>query len=66
MVAKLTGKLSMDRRNRITVPVREENLDGQLFFKACGFEAIECVSIEGIAGYKFCYRLRNEVFRIAE
>ena len=67
MVRKLTGKLSMDRRNRVAANVREENLDGQLFFRAMGFEAVaEPVVIDGVAGYHFVYRLRNEVFRIAE
>jgi ribosomal-protein-alanine N-acetyltransferase len=67
MVAKLTGKLQMDRRNRITFAVREDNLDGQLFLSACGFQAIgETIEVDGVSGYRFVYRLRNEVFRIAE
>lgn len=40
MVQKLSSKLSADRRNRITLKVRETNLDAQLFFKAMGFRAI--------------------------
>lgn len=40
MVAKLTGKLSYERRNRIMLEVRETNLAGQLFFRSCGFKAI--------------------------
>ncbi|MEM1225858.1 MAG: ribosomal protein S18-alanine N-acetyltransferase [Planctomycetota bacterium] len=40
MVAKLARKLSLDRRNRIMLEVRESNLYAQLFFKACGFRAI--------------------------
>lgn len=40
MVEKLVSKLSMDRRNRIMLEVRETNLDAQLFFKQLGFRAI--------------------------
>ncbi len=40
MVEKLSSKLSQDRRNRITLEVRETNLDAQLFFKHHGFRAI--------------------------
>ncbi len=40
MLAKLAGKLSLDRRNRIMLEVRETNLDAQLFFKQLGFRAI--------------------------
>ena len=40
MVAKLVGKLSAQRRNRITLEVRETNLPAQLFFRQCGFRAV--------------------------
>lgn len=40
MMSNLTGKLSENRRVRITTEVRERNLDAQLFFKAQGFSAI--------------------------
>jgi ribosomal-protein-alanine N-acetyltransferase len=40
MVEKLSSKLSQDRRNRITLEVRETNLGAQLFFKQLGFRAI--------------------------
>jgi ribosomal-protein-alanine N-acetyltransferase len=40
LVAKLTGKLSLERRNRIMLEVRETNLDALLFFKSQGFKAI--------------------------
>ena len=43
MVDKLISKLSMDRRNRILLEVRETNLDAQLFFKSLGFRAISVV-----------------------
>ncbi len=39
MVAKLVSKLSYDRRTRITLEVRETNLDAQLFFRNQGFRA---------------------------
>ena len=40
MVGKLIGKLSSQRRTRITLEVRETNLDAQLFFKESGFRAV--------------------------
>lgn len=40
MIEKLISKLSMERRNRIMLEVRDSNLDAQLFFKAMGFKAI--------------------------
>jgi ribosomal-protein-alanine N-acetyltransferase len=40
MIAKLVGKLSAQRRNRIMLEVRETNLDAQLFFRSSRFRAI--------------------------
>ncbi|MCE5304056.1 MAG: ribosomal protein S18-alanine N-acetyltransferase [Planctomycetaceae bacterium] len=40
MVAKLTAKLSMQRRSRIVLEVRETNLGAQLFFRENGFRAV--------------------------
>ena len=40
MLAKLVGKLSTQRRNRIMLEVRETNLDAQLFFRSNGFRAV--------------------------
>lgn len=40
MIAKLLGKLSHERRNRIMLEIRETNLEAQLFFKDIGFKAI--------------------------
>jgi ribosomal-protein-alanine N-acetyltransferase len=40
MIEKLVGKLSSQRRTRITLEVRETNLPAQLFFKAAGFRAV--------------------------
>lgn len=39
MVEKLKSKLSPNRRNRITLEVRESNVEAQLFFRAAGFLA---------------------------
>jgi ribosomal-protein-alanine N-acetyltransferase len=40
MIAKLAGKLSFERRDRIMVEVRETNVPGQLFFRDRGFRAV--------------------------
>lgn len=40
MTNKLIGKLTRPGRSRITFPVRERNLEAQLFFRALGFRAI--------------------------
>ncbi len=40
MVAKLIGKLSSQRRNRVVLEVRETNLPAQLFFRESGFRAV--------------------------
>jgi [ribosomal protein S18]-alanine N-acetyltransferase len=40
MVAKLTAKLSSQRRSRIVLEVRETNLAAQLFFRENGFRAV--------------------------
>ncbi len=40
MLAKLTAKLSLHRRTRILLEVRETNLAAQLFFRHQGFRAV--------------------------
>jgi ribosomal-protein-alanine N-acetyltransferase len=40
MIAKLTSKLSAQRRTRIVLEVRETNLSAQLFFRANNFRAV--------------------------
>lgn len=40
MIAKLTAKLSSQRRSRIILEVRETNLAAQLFFRENGFRAV--------------------------
>jgi ribosomal-protein-alanine N-acetyltransferase len=39
MIEKLVSKLTHQRRSRITLEVRETNLDAQLFFRELGFRA---------------------------
>ena len=39
LVQKLINKLSLQKRNRITLEVRETNLPAQLFFRSLGFRA---------------------------
>lgn len=41
MAAKLIGKLSSQRRTKISLHVRESNLTAQLFFRSLGFKAME-------------------------
>ena len=40
MIAKLIAKLSLQRRNRVLLEVRETNLAAQLFFRKQGFRAV--------------------------
>ena len=40
MIHKLIGKLSAQRRTRVTLEVRETNLSAQVFFRAQGFRAV--------------------------
>src|SRR3990167_2335149 len=40
MVKTLVGKLSPQKRKRITVEIRETHLPAQLFFRQCGFRVI--------------------------
>ncbi len=40
MIDKLQGKLSLDRRSRVVLEVRETNLAAQLFFRTRGFRAV--------------------------
>jgi ribosomal-protein-alanine N-acetyltransferase len=42
MIEKLKSKLAYERRNKISLELRERNLDGQLFFRQAGFK---CTSI---------------------
>jgi ribosomal-protein-alanine N-acetyltransferase len=42
MIEKLKSKLAYERRSKISLELRERNLDGQLFFRQAGFK---CTSI---------------------
>ena len=41
MISKLVGKLSSHRRTKITLAVRESNLNAQVFFRAQDFKALK-------------------------
>ena len=63
MVEKLAGKLSPTRRVRLQLVVNENNLDAQLFFKACGCRALRVIpeafqASDGslVSGYLMQYR----------
>jgi len=43
MITQLIGKLSPQRRTRITLVVCERNLSAQLFFRSLGFRAVSVV-----------------------
>ena len=43
MVEKLKGKLTLQRRKKLVLNVRETNLDAQLFFQNQGFRAVEVI-----------------------
>ena len=43
MMEKLLGKLSSERRTRVSFEVRETNLDGLLFLRAMGFRAVSVI-----------------------
>jgi [ribosomal protein S18]-alanine N-acetyltransferase len=65
MVAKLVGKLSNQRRNKISLYVRETNLRAQLFFKVLGFRAMEVIrehyADSGEDAYSMQYHLDESV-----
>jgi len=64
MVAKLISKLSSHRRTRITLEVRETNLDAQLFFREQGFRAQRVLRSfyddSGEDAYLLQYRLADD------
>jgi len=63
MMDKLITRLSYQRRNRITLKVRETNLSAQLFFSRMGFRAVAV--LKGFYGdsdedaYRMLYRYRS-------
>lgn len=63
MVAKLLDKLCREKRNKITLKVRDTNLGGQNFYKALGFKAVSVLygaySDSDDAAYLFEYNLEE-------
>jgi [ribosomal protein S18]-alanine N-acetyltransferase len=72
MMEKLAGKLSIERRNRIMLEVRETNLEAQLFFKTFGFKAISVLrdfyedTVEDAYLMQFRYRPSAEELEMDE
>lgn len=70
MIGKLTSKLSCERRNLIMLHINEENLRGQMFFRASGFKAIgTCRNfyVQPVRdAYAMEYRYVPDVHEIAE
>jgi [ribosomal protein S18]-alanine N-acetyltransferase len=65
MVAKLISKLSSHRRTRITLEVRETNLNAQLFFRSQEFKALRVLRTfyedSGEDAYLLQYKLIDDV-----
>lgn len=63
IIEKLIGKLSRNRRYRLTLNCRETNLGACHFYRACGFKALgirrEFYADTGEDAYAFEYRLPN-------
>ena len=64
MISKLIGKLSSHRRTKITLAVRETNLNAQLFFRAQDFRAMKVLrnyyEDSGEDAYLLQYRLADD------
>jgi ribosomal-protein-alanine N-acetyltransferase len=62
MVDRLKAKLSQQKRDSLTVAIREHNLNGQLFFQSCGFlwEATSEGFYSGEDAYHMRYGIGNE------
>ena len=67
MVAKLVTKLSDQRRKRIEIEVRESNLDAQLFFRSCGFSAVDVLrdyyEEQNEDAYEMWYRVETRTLK---
>ena len=65
MISILFDKLSLNRFNRITLEVRESNLDAQLFFRENGFLAIDALKdrydVTGEDSYVMEHRIQKSV-----
>jgi [ribosomal protein S18]-alanine N-acetyltransferase len=66
MVAKLINKLSTHRRQKITLAVRERNLDAQVFFRTQDFKATRVLrnyyEDSGEDAFQMEFRLGEEMF----
>lgn len=67
MIAKLVGKLSSQRRNRIALLVRETNVAAQFFYKMMGFRAVEVIrehfADSGEDAYGMLYHLDESILQ---
>ena len=61
MVERLIDKLSQQKRNSITLEVREKNLPAQLFFSAMGFRAVDVLRDYGNADREDAYLMRLSI-----
>ena len=66
MIAKLVGKLSSQRRNRIALHVRETNLAAQLFYRVVGFRAMEVVREHYADSGEDAYSMQLSPRRVAD
>lgn len=70
MIAKLAAKLSVQRRSRIVLEVRETNLAAQIFFRENGFRAVSVLrsyyADTPEDAYLMQYRYRAERQLVAE
>jgi len=70
MVSKLIGKLSSHRRTRVTLAVRETNLNAQLFFRAQDFRAVKVLRSyyedSGEDAFQMQYRIAGDVMEEVE
>ena len=64
MAAKLVSKLASNRRNRITLTVRETNLPAQLFWREQGFKCVRVLrghyDNSGEDAYVMAYKLADD------
>jgi [ribosomal protein S18]-alanine N-acetyltransferase len=65
MVNKLIGKLSSHRRSKVTLAIRERNLEAQLFFRKQSFKAVRVLrnyyEDSGEDAFLMEYRLGDDV-----
>ena len=58
MVQRLVDKLFQQRRTHLIAEIRETNLFGQLFFSACGFNAVDVLRNHYEDSNEDCYVMR--------